>query len=148
MATFAMAGKHRCSYRIHMDGPLLMFQLKRRCKAMVRTGGVASLCQSQIYASFEELRISSHRRIVILVKVDRYAGLGATVAKHTAHSCDSPRLFTTSCFRIRSFHALCKPCFLGFYFAAFHETKKFAPKVPISCRRLNLTLEVKLISAF
>ncbi|CAK9064537.1 unnamed protein product [Durusdinium trenchii] len=42
--------------------------------AMVRTGGVASL----------------------------YAGLGATVAKHTAHSC--------------------------FYFAAFHETKKFAPK--------------------
>lgn len=43
-------------------------------RAMVRSGGVGSL----------------------------YAGLGATVAKHTAHSC--------------------------FYFAAFHETKKFAPK--------------------
>lgn len=43
-------------------------------QAMVRTGGIQSL----------------------------YAGLGATVAKHTAHSC--------------------------FYFAAFHETKKFSPE--------------------
>ncbi|CAJ1364614.1 unnamed protein product [Effrenium voratum] len=55
-------------------------------QAMVRSGGVSSL----------------------------YAGLGATVAKHTAHSC--------------------------FYFAAFHETKKHAPKASSSLQQIALDL--------
>ncbi|CAJ1405027.1 unnamed protein product [Effrenium voratum] len=60
---------------------------KRGCmKAMVRSGGVSSL----------------------------YAGLGATVAKHTAHSC--------------------------FYFAAFHETKKHAPKASSRLQQIALDL--------